>query len=52
MSVAAFALEIGPRNSEIFNGKRLSIGFSELAGVLEHMNHLVKDGVAREFWHS
>jgi hypothetical protein len=51
LSPAAFADKVKPSTSELFNGKRIYVGVSEAAGVLENFYQVVSDGVEREFFH-
>ena len=51
VSIEAFAQGINGKSCELFNGKRMAIGFSELAGVIEHLDFIISDGVERHFLH-
>ena len=51
MTVDAFAEVIDGGNSELFNGKRLPIGISELAGCILNFDQIATDGVDREILH-
>ena len=49
--IEAFASTISAKNSELLNGKRMYIGWSEAAGAMENFIQLVADGVHREVLH-
>jgi hypothetical protein len=52
LSVAAFAdNELTNSATEMINGKRMSVGMSELAAVLSNMDFIIVDGGAREIFH-
>ena len=51
LSVDSFIGALKPSNSELFNGKRMNIGWSEAVAAMESMNQLITDGVAREIFH-
>ena len=52
LSVEACASSLSPNCCELFNGKRMAIGFSEFGGVLDNLNHVIKDGCARQIYHA
>ena len=52
VSPDAFAAKVENKNSELLNGKRMYLGFSELAGALSNMNQVIRDGGEREIYHA
>ena len=51
LSPESFSTHVAPECCELFNGVRVHVGVSELAGAILHFNYWVTDGVAREFVH-
>ena len=47
LSIDAFAAQINASKTEMLNPKRFHYGYSEAAGALQNLDHIIKDGVAR-----